>query len=74
MSGTEAFCVEGMIVTVRQPGLFDVELANGHRLLGYVTRRERERLAGAAVGHRVRVELSPCDLSKGRVRVLESER
>jgi translation initiation factor IF-1 len=60
--------VEGVIVSVLQPGLFQVELPNGHRLIGYTTRREREALAGVVAGSRVKLELSPYDLSKGRVR------
>jgi translation initiation factor IF-1 len=62
-----------VIVAVVGPGVFRVELPNGHRLVGYGTRRERERLAQWVPGRRVRVELSPYDLSKGRIRCELSE-
>ena len=47
--------------------LFTVELANGHRLLGHVPKRGREAAAKLALGDKVRLEVSPFDLSKGRV-------
>jgi translation initiation factor IF-1 len=58
---------------VREAGVFRVELPNRHRLLGYVVRREREMVSHLRVGDRVEVEVSPYDLSKGRVR-LEKEK
>lgn len=73
MGNPRAFRVEGVIVEVLQPGLFCVELENGHRLLGHVARRERERHATAAPGDRVELELSPFDLSKGFVRRRKTE-
>ena len=67
MSGKGAFTVEGRIVSVRGPGLADVELANGHRLVGHVPRRERLRGLSLMVGMTVAVEVSPYDLSEGRM-------
>jgi translation initiation factor IF-1 len=66
--------VEGVIVRVLQRGVFRVQLANGHGLLGYVPRRDRERSAHAAPGDRVVLDVSPFDLSKGRVRVSEGKK
>jgi translation initiation factor IF-1 len=67
---SSAFHVEGVIVRVIQPGVYRVELPNGHELLGYVTRRDRARMAGLVSGQKVELELSPFDLSKGRVRAV----
>jgi len=44
-----------------------VELANGHRLLGFVAGRAPGNLGCRAIGDRVWVELSPYDLSEGRI-------
>jgi len=64
------FHVECMIAGVVQPGVYVVELSNGHRLVGYAVRRDREWAMGLKLGERVTVECSPYDLSKGRLRPL----
>ena len=46
-------------------GVYRVELPNGHRILGYGSRKIRASGAGLAVGDRVNVEMSPFDMSKG---------
>lgn len=58
---------EGAIVEVLPNKMYRVELANGHRLLAYVTGKARLSFARVAAGDRVRLELSPYDLSKGRI-------
>jgi translation initiation factor IF-1 len=67
-----AFEVEGVVVEVLSDKTCRVELANGHRLLGFVAGKARPSLAGLAPGKKVRVELSPYDLSEGRI-VVETE-
>ena len=74
MAGTNPFRVEGVIVSVKESGVFLVELPNRHQLLGYVVRREREKTSHLRVGDRVEVEMSPYDLSKGRVRWKKEEK
>jgi len=54
-------------VEVLGEGLFRAELANGHRLVAHTARRQRAQAAEVAVGDRVRLELSPFDMSVGRV-------
>jgi len=54
-------------VEVLSARTFRVELANGHRLLGFVPGKVRSDRAAPAVGDRVRLELSPYDLSEGRI-------
>jgi translation initiation factor IF-1 len=49
------------------PALFRVQLANGHRVLSHPARRDRAALAGLAVGDRVNLEMSPFDMSNGRI-------
>ena len=67
MPGENAITVEGTVVEVLGDGLFRAELANGHRLIAHPTRQTRGRLGGLGVGGRVRLKLSPFDLSKGRI-------
>jgi translation initiation factor IF-1 len=47
--------------------MYRVELANGHRLLAYVTGRARLSFARLVAGDKVRLEMSPYDLSEGRI-------
>jgi translation initiation factor IF-1 len=58
---------EGVVIEVRSERLYRVELANGHRFLGFVTARRAAAGMRLAVGDRVAVEMSPLDLSKGRI-------
>jgi translation initiation factor IF-1 len=68
-----AFRVEGRVMEARPNGTFQVKLANGHRLLAFATGRTRAAFIGVKPGDRVRVQLTPFDLSTGRL-VVEQER
>lgn len=68
MSGEERFRVIAEVTVVVGPGLYRVTLGNGHRLMAHVSRRDRVGLSDVRAGELVWVELSPYDLSKGRVR------
>ena len=61
--------VEGAIVEVLPNMLYRIELANGHRVLAYVTGKARLGFARWVAGDRVRLEMSPYDLSEGRILV-----
>lgn len=74
MCDDDPFRLEGIVVHVRQLGVYELDLPNGHRLLGYVVQRERNLVSDLRVGDRVEVEVSPCDLSKGRVRMKKEKR
>jgi len=63
----DAFCVEGVVIGPRSPHTFEVELANGHRLLAFVAGRAKPRFAGLAPGETVTLQLTPYDLSVGRI-------
>jgi len=69
MPGPDAFKVEGLVVESLPNGTYRVELANGHRLLGFVAGRAKVGFAGLRPGVRVKVALSPYDLSQGRILV-----
>jgi translation initiation factor IF-1 len=67
MAREGAIEVEGVVVEVLPGNMYRVELANGHRLLGFVRAKARLGLARLAPADRVRLELSPYDLSVGRI-------
>jgi translation initiation factor IF-1 len=67
MAGENAIQVEGAIVEVLPNQTCRVELSNGHRVLAYVAGRARFRFVRLGLGDRVRLEMSPYDLSKGRI-------
>jgi len=63
----EAIEVEGMIVEPLPNAMFRVELTNGHRLLAHVSGKIRMNYIRILPGDRVLVELSPYDLTHGRI-------
>jgi translation initiation factor IF-1 len=65
--GEDAITVEGTVIEVLGDELFRAKLANGHELIAHPTRHTRGRLGGLGVGGRVRLKLSPFDMSKGRI-------
>ena len=70
--GADAIKVEGVVVEVLPNGTCRVELANGHRLLAFVAGKARLGFARLAPGQKVRLEMSPYDLSEGRI-VVETQ-
>jgi translation initiation factor IF-1 len=67
VAGTDPFKVEGLVMEVLSSKTYRVELANGHRLLAFATGRMAASPARFAAGDRVRLQLSPYDLSVGRI-------
>jgi len=67
MRGNEAFQVEGRVKEALANGTYRVELANGHRLTAFVAGRTRRELAGMRPGDPVKLQLTPYDLSVGRI-------
>ncbi len=67
MAREGAIKVEGVVVEILPNRMYRVELANGHRLLAYVAGKARLSFARLAPGDHVRLELSPYDLSRGRI-------
>jgi translation initiation factor IF-1 len=66
-SKEEAIEVEGTIVEPLPNAMFRVELTNGHRVLAHVSGKIRMNFIRILPGDRVLVELSPYDLSHGRI-------
>jgi translation initiation factor IF-1 len=50
-------------------GTYRVELANGHQLTAFVAGRAKRSFAGLKAGDKVKLQLTPYDLSAGRVLV-----
>ena len=69
MAGTDAFQVEGVVSEALPNKTYRVELANGHRVLAFVAGRAKQTFAGLAPGDKVTLQLTPYDLSTGRIRV-----
>ncbi len=67
MHRESALQAEGAVVEVFANRTYRVQLANGHRLLAFVAGKARRGLACPALGEKVRLELSPYDLSVGRI-------
>ena len=59
--------VEGTVVETLPNTFFRVELDNGHQVLAYLSGRMRKYYIRVLLGDRVRVELSPYDLTRGRI-------
>ena len=68
MPNTEdAIEVEGKVVEALRNAMFRVELENGHEVLAHVSGRLRQNYIRVLPGDRVRMELSPYDLTRGRI-------
>lgn len=59
--------VEGTVVETLPNTQFRVELDNGHEVLAYLSGKLRKYYIRIILGDRVRVELSPYDLTRGRI-------
>jgi translation initiation factor IF-1 len=59
--------VEGTVVEPLPNAMFRVELDNGHKVLAHISGKMRMHYIRILPGDRVKVELSPYDLSRGRV-------
>lgn len=67
MAKEEPIEVEGIVVEVLPNAMFRVELENGHRVLAHVSGKMRMHFIRILKGDKVKVELSPYDLNRGRV-------
>jgi translation initiation factor IF-1 len=67
MFRNEAFQVEGRVIEVLSNGTCRAELKNGHRLTAFVAGRAKENFAGLKAGDKVKLQLTPYDLSVGRI-------
>ena len=67
MAKEDAIEVEGTVVEPLPNAMFRVELENGHRVLAHVSGKMRMNFIRILPGDRVKVELSPYDLTRGRI-------
>lgn len=67
MPKEEAIQVEGTIVEPLPNAMFRVELENGHKVLAHISGKMRMHFIKILPGDRVTVELSPYDLTRGRI-------
>jgi translation initiation factor IF-1 len=67
MAKEEAIEVEGKVIEPLPNAMFRVELENGHRVLAHISGKMRLHFIKILPGDMVTVELSPYDLSRGRI-------
>ena len=67
MSKQDVIEVEGTVIEPLPNAMFKVELSNGHKVLAHVSGKIRMNFIRILPGDRVTVELSPYDLSRGRI-------
>ena len=67
MTREETLEFEGLVVELLPEGRFRVQLDNDHVILAYTAGRMRKNRIRTLVGDRVTVEMTPYDLSKGRI-------
>ena len=63
----KAIEVEGTVVKVLPATMYKVQMDNGHEILAHISGKMRKYFIKIAIGDRVKVELSPYDLTKGRI-------
>jgi translation initiation factor IF-1 len=67
MAKKDVIEVEGKVTEALPNAMFHVELENGHRILAHVSGKLRMHYIRILPGDRVTVELSPYDLTRGRI-------
>ena len=67
MSKKDVIELEGTILEALPNAMFKVELENGHEILAHVSGKIRMHYIRILPGDRVTVEMSPYDLTKGRI-------
>nr|YP_009241951.1 translational initiation factor 1 [Sagittaria lichuanensis]AMQ13526.1 translational initiation factor 1 [Sagittaria lichuanensis]UDZ59591.1 translation initiation factor 1 [Sagittaria lichuanensis] len=63
----QKFVYEGLITESLSNGMFRVRLDNADLILGYISGKIRKNLIRILPGDRVKIEVSPYDLTKGRI-------
>jgi len=67
MQASKFIETEGKIVAVLAGTMFRVELQNQHQILAHISGKMRKRFIRLTNGDRVKLEMSPYDLDKGRI-------
>lgn len=67
MSKSDSIEMQGKVVESLPNAMFRVELENGHKLLAHISGKMRMNYIRILPGDKVTVEISPYDLSRGRI-------
>ena len=67
MAKADVIEVEGKVLEALPNAQFQVELANGHKILAHISGKLRMNFTRILPGDKVTVEISPYDLTKGRI-------
>jgi translation initiation factor IF-1 len=67
MPKEEAITVEGRVLETLPNAMFRVELENGHKVLAHISGKMRMHFIKILPGDKVTIELSPYDLTRGRI-------
>ena len=67
MSKDDVIEVEGKVVEKLPNAMFQVELENGHKIMAHISGKLRLHFIRIIVGDKVLIEMSPYDLTKGRI-------
>ena len=67
MAKEEPIEVEGRVIETLPNAMFRVELENGHRVLAHISGKMRMHFIEILPGDKVTIELSPYDLTRGRI-------
>jgi len=67
LSKEEIIEVEGTVIEALPNAMFQVELENGHRILAHISGKLRMNFIRILPGDKVTIELSPYDLTRGRI-------
>jgi len=67
MAKEELFEFEGVVKEILPNAMFRVELENGHEIIAHTSGRMRKHRIRILLGDSVRVEMTPYDLTKGRI-------
>ena len=71
--GQDPFRVQARVMEALPNGTFRAVLANGHRLTAFVAGRDKTSFAGLRAGDTVNLQLTPYDLSVGRIIIENNE-
>ena len=67
MSNSDVIEVEGTVVEKLPNAVFQVELENGHKIMAHLSGKLRMNFIRIIPGDKVLIEMSPYDLTKGRI-------
>lgn len=74
MSKEDNIEMSGVIIETLPNTMFRVELENGHRIIAHISGKMRKNYIRILTGDKVKVEMTPYDLNKGRIIFREKEK